>query len=498
MATNETSKYKLSVTEGTELKLSLNGPTGAVGPANVLAIGNVTTAESGINASATITGTSPSQTLNLTLPKGDTGTAATVAVTGTLTLGAGTQASVVNLGNSSAASLYFRIPRGDKGETGLTGPANTLSVSSTSTGVAGSSADVTISGTSPSQSLAFVIPRGDKGDTGDIGPIGPTGQSSSYYPYLAKTTVNSGDPDPTFLLWNNATQRNSTQINVSHITSDSSDIDVFLALLKVNDFIIIQSKTNSDNFQKWQISSTTTIVPNDYIQIPVTYVDSGGTGYTNFSSNEQIIFVFVAIGATGPTGPANTLAIGSVNEGGIGVANATITGTAPNQTLNLVLPTGATGATGATGTAATVSAGLTLTGAVGSLASVTNSGDTSAAVFDFTIPRGDTGETGPIGPSIESLIITESTTSRTLVLADTNQYIRCIHVDQTTITVPLESSVPWTAGAVVYFRRGATAGAIQLVGASGVTINNFATAATVLTDNNFAIKKIGTNLWDFI
>ena len=73
MASNETSKYKLSVTEGTELQLSLNGPTGPTGPANVLNIGTVTTAETGVSAAATITGSSPTQTLNLTLPKGNTG-----------------------------------------------------------------------------------------------------------------------------------------------------------------------------------------------------------------------------------------------------------------------------------------------------------------------------------------------------------------------------------------------------------------------------------------
>lgn len=81
--------------------------------------------------------------------------------------------------------------------------------------------------------------------------------------------------------------------------------------------------------------------------------------------------------------------------------------------------TGATGATGATGpqgpqgnpgAAATVNAGTTTTGAAGSFASVVNAGTTSAAVFNFTIPRGDkgeqgiqgikgdTGETGPQGP----------------------------------------------------------------------------------------------------
>ena len=49
-------------------------------------------------------------------------------------------------------------------------------------------------------------------------------------------------------------------------------------------------------------------------------------------------------GATGATGPANTLEIGTVTKGT--EAAATITGAAPNQTLNLVLPKGDTGGIG--------------------------------------------------------------------------------------------------------------------------------------------------------
>jgi len=59
--------------------------------------------------------------------------------------------------------------------------------------------------------------------------------------------------------------------------------------------------------------------------------------------------------------------------------------------------TGDTGAKGDTGTAATVDAGTTTTGAEGTSASVVNSGSTSAAIFDFTIPVGDTGATGDKG-----------------------------------------------------------------------------------------------------
>ncbi|UOF77672.1 tail fiber protein [Caudoviricetes sp.] len=62
-------------------------------------------------------------------------------------------------------------------------------------------------------------------------------------------------------------------------------------------------------------------------------------------------------------------------------------------------PTGATGATGSPGAAATITAGTTTTSAAGTSASVTNSGTSSAAIFNFTIPRGDTGATGPTGPA---------------------------------------------------------------------------------------------------
>lgn len=49
------------------------GPQGAVGPSNTLTIGTVTTLPAGENATASLTGESPNQVLNLGLPRGDTG-----------------------------------------------------------------------------------------------------------------------------------------------------------------------------------------------------------------------------------------------------------------------------------------------------------------------------------------------------------------------------------------------------------------------------------------
>ena len=62
---------------------------------------------------------------------------------------------------------------------------------------------------------------------------------------------------------------------------------------------------------------------------------------------------------------------------------------------------GAAGAPGSPGTAASVNAGTTTTGAPGTNANVVNSGTSSTAIFDFTIPRGDVGPVGPGGQGIE-------------------------------------------------------------------------------------------------
>ena len=64
---------------------------------------------------------------------------------------------------------------------------------------------------------------------------------------------------------------------------------------------------------------------------------------------------------------------------------------------------GTPGAAGAPGAAATITVGTTTTGEAGTEAAVTNSGTTSAAVLNFTIPKGakgdkgDKGDTGPQG-----------------------------------------------------------------------------------------------------
>ena len=81
---------------------------------------------------------------------------------------------------------------------------------------------------------------------------------------------------------------------------------------------------------------------------------------------------------------------------------------------NLKGETGAQGETGPQGPAATVTVGTTTTGAAGSQASVNNSGTSSAAVLNFTIPKGDKGATGETGaPGADGITPTVTVTEIT-------------------------------------------------------------------------------------
>lgn len=106
-------------------------------------------------------------------------------------------------------------------------------------------------------------------------------------------------------------------------------------------------------------------------------------------------------GETGPQGPAATIEVGTTSTGYPGTnASVTNSGTSSAAVLNFTIPrgdkgeTGPTGPTGPDGQAATITVGTVTTGAPGTDATVVNSGTTSAAVLNFTIPRGDKGESG--------------------------------------------------------------------------------------------------------
>jgi uncharacterized protein (UPF0254 family) len=119
------------------------------------------------------------------------------------------------------------------------------------------------------------------------------------------------------------------------------------------------------------------------IQTTTTTGAAGSNAAVSYTDSTTTFAFTVPQGATGATGAQ-------------GIQGAT--GATGAQGIQ-----GATGATGAAGTdgsdgdAATIAVGSVTTGAAGSAATVTNVGSSSAATFNFSIPRGDTGATGAQG-----------------------------------------------------------------------------------------------------
>ena len=118
----------------------------------------------------------------------------------------------------------------------------------------------------------------------------------------------------------------------------------------------------------------------------------------------------VVNGSAGTPGQAATVTVGSTTTGAAGTnASVTNSGTTSAAVLDFSIPRGADGSDGAPGQAATIAVGTTTTGVAGTNASVTNSGTSSAAVFNFTIPRGDTGAAGNDGQAATIAVGTTTT-----------------------------------------------------------------------------------------
>ncbi|MFC2248554.1 carbohydrate-binding protein [Labrys portucalensis] len=175
-------------------------------------------------------------------------------------------------------------------------------------------------------------------------------------------------------------------------------------------------------------------------------------------------------GATGAAGPANSLAIGTVASGAS--AGATITGTAPNQTLNLTLPKGDTGATGATGPA-----GLTPKGAWSSATAYvvndlvtsggssyrckvahTNQAVTNTTYWELFAQKGADGTgtgnvTGPAAAVVDTEVAIFDGTTGTLIKSGGVQFslVSRLNRDQTYTQPQRFAAATFAAGFAAYF-----------------------------------------------
>lgn len=356
--------------------------------------------------------------------------------------------------------------QGPQGVDGLTGPQGSQGTQGT-TGSQGTQGPQGVDGLTGPQGAQGVA--GPQGVQGSQGVQGQDGQSSSFYDYKVKTTITSGDPGSTYLIYNNATQTSATQINISHIDKDGYDIDIFLNLLKTGDTIIVQSAASSDDFQKWSISSTPT-PQTGYVQFPVSIVSSGGVGTTGFSNNQDVIIVVYSIGPTGPQG--STGAQGVTGAQGFTGAQGATGSQGPQGTNGAQGSTGAQGPAGIAGPSTTINATNDTTtnstfypvivAATGSdqtaKGSTTNlTFNPSTGTFSSTVLSDSKGE-------IRLLPQNSQSAAYPLVLSDAGKHILHPSADTSarTFTIPANGSVAYPIGTAITFVNQASAGVLTI------------------------------------
>ena len=322
------------------------------------------------------------------------------------------------------------------GPQGLTGPAATIQVGSTTTGAPGSNASVTNVGTSSNAVFNFAIPAGADGQDGTDGTDGrnvfikyaddePTSDEDmkdvpSAWIGIYNGTATSAPAHYTSYQWYNfkgakgddgddGTDGAAATVTVGSTTTGSAGTNASVtnsgtSSAAVLDFVIPRGADGQDGTD----GAAATIA----VGTVTTGAAGSSASVTNSGTSAAAVFDFVIPkgdkGDTGSQGPAGlgTVTVGTTTTGAAGTsASVTNSGTSQDAILNFTIPQGAAGqdgqdgADGADGAAATIAVGTVTTGAAGSSATVTNSGTSSAAVFDFSIPKGDKGDTGAGVPS---------------------------------------------------------------------------------------------------
>jgi len=149
------------------------------------------------------------------------------------------------------------------------------------------------------------------GASGPVGPVGATGPSSvgltgatglqggssSYFKYQFDT-VTSSHPASGFIRYDNVTPSLVSNVYVNVTTSDSLDIFIFLSYLNTGDQFAVQDASSSSNYDVWILTSAP-VLSGSYMQLPVSYVSSGGTP---FILNQNILLILLSVGPQGQSG----------------------------------------------------------------------------------------------------------------------------------------------------------------------------------------------------
>lgn len=311
----------------------------------------------------------------------------------------------VTLANTGPAG-----PMGPAGPIGLTGPAGATGATGATgaagatgpTGSAGAKGDTGAVG--PAGPMGAVGPQGIQGPQGPQGLQGPPGPQGVAGPAgatgltgamgLAGATGAIGPAGPPGMSF-----RGTYSSSVNYAVNDAVSYQgaSYISVAAAN-----FGNTPGTNLAYWSVLAAQGAAG--------TQGPAGATGATGPQGAPG------SQGVPGPAGAAGAVGVNYRGAWGTGVsyqandatsfagstylAQVSNAGVEPDQNpavWAVLAQKGDAGPTGPSGVAATVSVGTVTTGAAGSMASVTNSGTSTAAVLNFTIPQGVAGVNGTGG-----------------------------------------------------------------------------------------------------
>ena len=403
-------------------------------------VGETTTGEPGTNASVTNSGDETNVVLNFTIPRGDTGPAGPAGDPGPAGPGVATGGTTGQvLAKKSDANFDTEWINNSGG-----GSTVSVNVGETTTGEPGTNASVTNSGDETNVVLNFTIPRGDPGPE-NLVIITATASTTVQGEYIPDTTYTKALADiqankAVMIKLENVPGRYYIPYSSSNaeilasagtVSGSKQSIELYLIKWTAQGNIItlagtkegciadggttgqVLVKKSDESFDtEWATKSIVVLYDgNTSITFSEAFNLLKHTQVSLFNTLTNISYVLNISDNGGIRGvsyisvPGNYLATSTL------LWNSTSLGF--SYPISYLIPSG--GKTGQSlvkksdtsgdmewktienGSTVSVSIGETTTGEPGTNASVTNSGDETNVVLNFTIPRGDTGPAGPAG-----------------------------------------------------------------------------------------------------
>jgi hypothetical protein len=116
-----------------------------------------------------------------------------------------------------------------------------------------------------------------------------TSGNSNFYLYTNTNSTTDSTPVSGEVIINSLANTTATIVYISHVTRDNIDVEVFWKFVNTLTELYLQDQNLSSNYIQYNIIAAPTITVGNKIAIPVSVVNSSGTGSTSFGLGHNIL-----------------------------------------------------------------------------------------------------------------------------------------------------------------------------------------------------------------